>query len=369
MKLLFVNLSSLKFDVATPEREPLGGTESCLCYLTRQLAKNGHDVTLITQLPPATPDVVLKVKHKPFNLLKDQGFFAAEKFDAIVVANAALACAPLRAFNPDIPIIFWDHIPPEQPAIRALGEPEVLRAIDRIIYVSAWQKTETEKFFKIDKKSCLIGNGLTPTFENMFSSPQELLTAKENRAAYTVIPYRGLPLLLSVMEQMQTETKLDVFSSMRVYQMADDEYKELYKRAAENPLATYHGSVSQTELAQRLRAAAFFTYPCILAETFCISVIEALAAGMKVIATDIGAIKTTALGFADLMPVKPGNGTREEFIAVYKSLLEKNIAEFKTRPEAWAEERFAQMQEVNRNCSWHVRAREWEQLLNACMRN
>ena len=35
MKILFVNLSGLRFTVATPDQEPLGGTKSALCYLAR----------------------------------------------------------------------------------------------------------------------------------------------------------------------------------------------------------------------------------------------------------------------------------------------------------------------------------------------
>jgi hypothetical protein len=40
-----------------------------------------------------------------------------------------------------------------------------------------------------------------------------------------------------------------------------------------------------------------------------------------------------------------------------------HVGDFLARPEEWAHERFAQVQEVNRRCSWQARAREWEAFL------
>ena len=66
-------------------------------------------------------------------------------------------------------------------------------------------------------------------------------------------------------------------------------------RRAKN--AKFHGSVSQRELALRLKQDAYLTYPCIMPETFCLAALEGLAAGMKVISTDIGGLKATAMGW------------------------------------------------------------------------
>ncbi len=242
-----------------------------------------------------------------------------------------------------------------------LGNPEIQNAIDGIVYVSEWQKLETEKKFGISKNSVVIGNGLTPSFENMFSSAQDLLQHKQNRAAYTVIPYRGLPLLLKVMQGLQQDTQLDIYSSMKVYQQADDEYARLYRDAVKDPRIHYHGSVSQQELAQRLKPAAFLTYPCICAETFCIAALEALAAGMTVISTHLGPLETTTMGFAELLPIEPAQP--DDFINRYREAMNKHILLFKNQPEAWAENRFEQVRVVNQQCSWKVRTSDWEKLL------
>ncbi len=360
MKILFVNLSTLRFNVATPDTEPLGGSESCVCYLARQLAKNGHDVTLVARLPENSAGAAMGVAHHPPPIIQDGEFFAAGQFDIVIACNAPVACPHLRAISPKSLIILWDHVPPDQPSMRELSNPEVLQSIDLIVYVSEWQKSETEKRFGINKKSAVIGNGLTPAFENMFGSAQELRAAKENRAAYTTIPYRGLPVLLKVMENLEQDMKLDIFSSMRVYQMADDEYAALYREAAKDPRITSHGAVSQTELGKRLKPAAFLAYPSVCAETFCIAALEAMAAGMKVISTRLGALETTTMGYADLIPVE--TSSPDDLATAFKNALGKNIIEFREHPDAWAEKMFEQVQSVNRACTWTVRAGDWERI-------
>ena len=157
------------------------------------------------------------------------------------------------------------------------------------------------------------------------------------------------------MKGLKADLKLDIFSSMRVYQMADDEYEGLYQEAKTDPRVTYHGSVSQTELAKKLKPAAFLTYPSVVEETFCISALEAMAAGMKVISTLTGALETTTMGYADLIPVK--DRSAEEFIAAFRALIEHNVSAFKEGPEAWAERMFDQVRAVNQNCGWTVRAK------------
>lgn len=360
MKILFVNLSPLTFNVGTPDVQALGGSESCICYLARQLAHNGHDVSLMARLPDNTPAVVRSVHHFPLDKIKDQTFFNQEKFDIIIVCNAPIACPHLRQISPASLLFLWDHVPPEQPSMQELGNPEVLKAINSIVYVSEWQKSETQKRFGIDKKSTVIGNGLTPSFENMFLSAEDILLHKQNRAAYTTIPYRGLPLLLAAMKDLQQTTKLDIFSSMKLYQMPDDDYADLYKQAEQDPRVTSHGAISQIELAKHLKAAAFLTYPCICEETFCIAALEAMAAGMKVISTRLGALETTTMGYADLLPVESTDPAA--LIAAFRNAMNDNINSFLNEPQKWAEAMFAQVRSVNQKCSWAVRAIAWEKL-------
>jgi glycosyltransferase involved in cell wall biosynthesis len=125
------------------------------------------------------------------------------------------------------------------------------------------------------------------------------------------------------------------------------------------PRTKLHAPVSQTALAAALRDAAFLTYPAIVPETWCIVAQEAMAAGLKVVSTAIGALPESTHGFADLMPIDPS----EDIAARFTPLIERNVADFLARKREWAEERFAQSQTVNRTSNWAARAKEWESFL------
>jgi glycosyltransferase involved in cell wall biosynthesis len=365
MKILFVNLSGLCFTVATPDNEPLGGTESALCYLARQLAQKGHEVTVVTRSPPGTPETILGVRHVAPTVLLNADFVHARNFDAIIVNNRPLAGPPLRDMVPNALLLLWNHVVPDQPVMRDLAKPMIHNSFDGIVYVSDWQRRVTEQVFGFRRPAAIIGNGFAPAFENLFGSADELRAAKENRAAYTTTPFRGLHILLDAMQGCTTETRLDLYSSMKVYQMTggDDQYTPLYDYAAKNPLISWHGSVAQKELAQRLKPVAFFAYPSTYAETFCISAVEAIAAGMKVLTTATAALPEIFGKKADYVDLHPGEEKR--LVADFRSLMEKNADLFKADPQAWAEARFADMQDINRTFTWAKRAEMWERLLAA----
>ncbi len=365
MKLLLVNLSMLNFDVLTPEREPLGGSESCVCYLARQMAKQGHEVSLMARLPPDTPTVVAGVRHFPVLLARDQAFFAAEQFDAIILCNTPVAAPFLRELNPNALLVFWNHLAPDHELVLQLNNPLIRQSLGCMVYVSEWQKAETEKRYGVIVSSSIIGNGLTPSFENMFASATELRQVKQNRAAYTTTPFRGLHLLLPAMDDMEPKMPLDIYSSMRVYQIAEEKdwYADLYQEAKARDYAHYHTPVSQSVLPERLKPVAFLTYPCIYGETFCNVALEAMAAGMKVIATDFSALPSTTMGFADLVPI--GDNKADAFIAAFRQAIVRNVGEFQSDPVLWAEKMFDQVQAVNRACTWARRAEAWEGILGS----
>jgi glycosyltransferase involved in cell wall biosynthesis len=363
MKILFVNLSGLRFTVATPDAEPLGGTESALCYLARQLAQDGHQVSLVAHRPEAAePELILGVSHLPPTALMNGTYLAAENFDAIIVSNTPVAGPSLRTMAPKALILLWNHLVPDHPGLRELKQPIVLDSFDGIVYVSQWQRRVTEEFLDFKKPSTIIGNGFAPAFENMFASTAELRAAKENRAAYTTTPFRGLSILLDAMMGLGADTKLDLYSSMKVYQTTtDDQYAPLYAYAAQNPLITRHSAVGQSELARRLRPVALFTYPSTYAETYCIAALEARAAGMKVLTTATAALPEVLQGHADYVALSKENPAK--LIADFRATMQRNVAAFLAEPEAWAKERFADLQLVNRTCTWSARAKAWEHLL------
>ena len=340
MRILFLSLSGLVFDVATPEREPLGGTESCFCYLARELASRGYDVTLVSR--GGHDHDVMGVKHK--------GECNPSEYD-VVISNA-----PIEFQGDNKPYyIFWNHLAHFDNSVRALLKPEVMNCIDTIVYVSEWQKNESEKQFGKAKNTHVIGNGLTPSFENMFKDVDDLYKAKIfNTAVYTSTPYRGLRLLPEIMEA-KSDILLNVFSGLGVYQNPNDPYSGIYAECKKHHNIIIHGNVNQTTLAAELKKSQFMFYPSVFPETYCIAVLEAMAAGISVVTTNLAALPSTCGNRAVM--------AREENATLNDLFWRFMVAIEYARDHYDADVMFEQMKWVNNNFTWKHRGDKWVHLL------
>ena len=118
---------------------------------------------------------------------------------------------------------------------------------------------------------------------------------------YTSMPDRGLDVLAMAAPHRPRQTHFDIYSAMRTYRIGEGGSVNSRDAAGRSRTANITGR-SAKSLAQAMKRAAFFAYPSTFDETFCISAAEAIAAGLKVIATDRGALRETTLGYADLIP-------------------------------------------------------------------
>ena len=337
MKILFICLSGLKFNVMTPLREPLGGTESAVAYLAYHLYLRGHDVTIMVK--GAEDAVEVGVKHIE---ISEEGAKELNP-DVVIVPSAPQAIPGIKKIIPNAAVILWNHMQPDQPSIQPIFNKEIQKDINNIVYVSESQKS----VFGIDGR--VINNAISPAFESMFTSASDVLKHKKCKGAYTSTPYRGLAILATMQE-----IEIEVFSSMAVYQGDETPYAAMYEKLKANDCLKLNGSVSQANLADRLRPISFLVYPSIFRECHSIAIIEAMAAGLKVITTDMASPQTE---FIDSMPME--SATVEE----YAKLLRANINYFRSRPEEWAEKSWKQIQYINQEFTWKKKAEEWETYL------
>src|SRR4030042_6922775 len=104
MRIGFVNFSSLIYNVSTPYKKPLGGSESAMCYLAAEMAKNKHDVTLFTALSK-------KTKTLGVNCIPNKEIFnVLPNLDVLVVQNSPFEGHQIRLAAPkDLKIVLWTH--------------------------------------------------------------------------------------------------------------------------------------------------------------------------------------------------------------------------------------------------------------------
>lgn len=366
--IFFVDYSGWDYNVDAPTVRPLGGSQSAMCYLAVELAKLGNDVTVVTGT--MKPGRVLGVEcaslSSPFH----------DRPDFVIVINAPAHSVELRRIlPPTVRLVLWTQHAANQPCMHKLARPEVLDAWDDIVCVSDWQRRDIIERYGCDPQRVMVmRNAIAPAFEGLFASEAEFSDAKTGRMrlAYTSTPYRGMQFLRDVFppyRMANPDATLDVYSSMAVYMEGEDEdrrkFSGFYDALAAVDGVSLVGSLPQPELAQRLRGSHVLAYPNAFPETSCIAVMEALAAGLRVVTSDLGALPETCEGFARLVPidvdidegnasihVKGGNA----FVEAYTEALAKPYS---------GECLFDQVQHMNNHHTWAVRARQWADVLDA----
>ena len=264
-------------------------------------------------------------------------------------------------------LVLWTQHAHDQPAVAAVTSPQVQAALDAVVFVSRWQQQcYAENLQTGNLRSMVLRNAVGPAFAALAEAgPAD--KAWPPVLVYTSTPFRGLDVLLDGFEHIRAaipDVRLQVFSSMRVYQVgaADDEakYGRLYERCRSAPGVEYVGSQPQAQLAESLRAATMLAYPSTFAETSCIALAEAMAAGCYAVTTDLGALSETAAGWATLVDYRPGDPTLAERFA---EAVVHELIEIRARPAEAAEHRARQQAYMAAECTWPHRAAEWSKWL------
>jgi glycosyltransferase involved in cell wall biosynthesis len=364
MRIAFLDFTPWDYHAASPYEIPLGGSQSALCYLSAELARRGHGVIL------ANGSTVRRtscgVTCVPLSS------FTAElmgRCDVVVAQNFAKACQRLPPRPAGRPrLVLWTQHAHDQPAVQALARPDVRAAFDGFALVSRWQLEKYRGRFGLAADRCrILRNGIGRPFRGLFSGRDELSACKRRPPVlvYTSTPFRGLDILLAAFSSVRRAvpgTTLEVYSSMGVYQVdpPEDErrYGALYRQCRTLAGVEYVGSLPQPELAERLRAAAVLAYPSHFAETSCIAVMEAMAAGCRVVTSTLGALPETCMGLGRLVAFTPDAGRFarsfcDETVSVLKEMEEPGV-------QAAADDLWRQVARVNAECDWARLAGGWE---------
>jgi glycosyltransferase involved in cell wall biosynthesis len=372
LRLAFASFSPFDFNIDTPYRQPLGGSESALCYLAEALAQRGHDVFLLNT--NALPTLCRGVRCLRLSAASIRQLGA---LDAFIVQNLAGRGLELRTLlHSHTPLVFWSQHAHDQPAVQALRDPAERQAYDHFVLVSDWQRQQYFQHFALDpERTVVLRNAIGPGFTGLYPDKVAILRQKTMPPvlAYTSTPFRGLDVLLDAFPSIRRAVPgvtLKVFSSMQVYQMAAAEdlarYGALYQRCRTIDGVEYAGSLPQPELAHCLRTASVLAYPNTFAETSCIAVLEALAAGCLVITSDLGALAETAAGFARLIPsIENLAEYRSRFVEEVVQALRSLVQE----PSETEDQMRRQVDYLNQMATWPIRAQEWLQLFRRVERH
>jgi len=361
LSIVFLDSHLWDYHADTPLQRPLGGTQSAACHLAAALAARGHRVALSTYTTePGTHRGVECVGREPGRDVR-----WLRNFEFLVVLGTGSA----EQLRPALPIttqlLLWTGYTPQLKIMHHLSGETEQGGWDGFAFASLWQMRRFRESYRLPAERCrVLRYGAAPTF----------LALPERHAPppaaptflHTSSPERGLSVLLDAWPAIKAElpgARLVVTSGRQTYQIAeaDDSHRAIYDRARATADVDYVGPLSQAALAELAGRCDALLYPSIFSETGCIAAIEAMAAGLRVIATDLAVLPETGAGFARL--VRSSSDHR----ALAQHFAATTIADWRNalaQPQAFVAQRIAQHRFVRAVHSWDRIAAMWESWLH-----
>jgi glycosyltransferase involved in cell wall biosynthesis len=258
-------------------------------------------------------------------------------------------------------LVYWNQLSYDQPAVQFLQDPESIQQIDHFVFVSHWQAERFRQAFNIPGfKTQVIQNACIGVKEQKALRPKGKI-----KVCYTSTPWRGLDVLLDAWEILKPENaELHIFSSTQIYgpdfaESEESKYTGLYQKAESLPNVSYHGSISNEQLRAKLPGFHILAYPNTFEETSCISVIEALSAGLRVITSNLGALPETTEGWARMYPFLMDKTLHAQRFA---SILAEELQSLSSGElESHLQK---QVQIYRPKWSWDTRIEQWRTYLN-----
>jgi len=236
---------------------------------------------------------------------------------------------------------------------------------DWYVFNSNWNFEKFRMMFDIPlNKSLVIKNGVGDI------EPISTTYKKGNpiKIIHHCTPWRGLSVLLGAMQLVKNPLiTLDVYSSTEVYgkrfhDQTDDQYKELYEQARQLPNVNYIGYKPNEYIKEHLKDYRLFVYPSIWEETFCISLLEAMAAGLYCVTTNFGALFETGAEFPMYIPYS------NDYHSLARRFAEGiEVAAKSLEVDGINDHLKVQRDYVNRFYNWNVKGISWQRFLQGAL--
>lgn len=269
-------------------------------------------------------------------------------------------------FNSSKLQILYCHDLPGDPMYEESLSTEGRKKFVKICFVSNWQMQMFISHYQLSWSQCyVLKNAIEPIprrvlAQNSFSNKIRLI--------YHTTPHRGLEILAHVFGELciKYPIYLDVFSSYEVYGQPERDlaFNDLFEFLKNHPSINYHGAQSNSVVRDALSEAHIFGYPSIWPETSCISLMEAMSAGVVAIHPNFGALYETAAGTTVMYQMQDN---RREHATIFKRNLEavvKNLLEqgdtfkFCNQAQSYA----------NKHYNWDQRKDHWNDFLSSLIR-
>ncbi len=304
MRIAFLTRADRELSLTTLTDEPLGGTQSSLLHLARELAQRQYEVHIFCTTSQLREEQ--GITFQPFAQLPR--FARKNPLEFLIIVADDLA-ASLKI--PAKQTLLWlhndyPHLWNELPDLRSEFSATLATKCDRVIAVSQWQAQKLKDLCELPPEHIqVMPNGIYAPYFETEPSP-----ASPPRLLYSAVPGRGLPALLQIFPRIQAhipEVELHLYSSYQVWGVSPEKDQAaagtLYQQAQQMQGVFLHPLLAVPQLSQKLAEGSLWVYPQHRsqplpqspmiweeAESFCLAALEAQAAGLPVIASARGAL-------------------------------------------------------------------------------
>jgi glycosyltransferase involved in cell wall biosynthesis len=346
---------------------PLGGTTSAVCFLAREMTKQGIACTFFNKIE--RPAEAYGIKSHPLEALIDAR--CDPSFTAFVFCGRWVEwLVKLIRESTKAPLIAWMH--------ESTFDDKMVPALNSFggaVFVSEWQRRINQPHLRPHWKEAVINNAMNPRFNDLFPPGTSLSAAKTEPPIllYAGATPRGafhIPSLLDRLRLLRRDFTMEIYCS--VTPTRDPDANKAYidwMRGLDN--VTHVGMVGQTVLAERMKRASVFVAPNPWPETSCITLIEAMAAGLVAVTSARAALPETAEGFAMQFPVEDADHPLRfdmpmPLDAFAKAIFEA-LAARQEHPEEVERRLRAQIAHFTAHYQWTLRVKPWLEFIRTLM--
>lgn len=322
MKICFVDTLGLTYDGSTLSKRGLGGSESAVISMARELAKLNFDVYVFNDCTSddSQPGIYDNVKYFPINKIG--------KFDSFDIYVASRSVVSFMPDNMKHQFKWADKLPNlERVAMNSkyrvlwmhdtfcdgdihIEELITTGRIHKIFTLSDWHTAyvtncnhgKRRHFETLKNHIFQTRNGV-----NLYLNEVDVRKKDPNLFVYNASVTKGMiPLVEKIWPEFKKQNpsaKLTVvggYYRFRSDQGPDEQelkHRELVEKCKDLDI-TFTGIIKQDEIAAILARASFMMYPSAFPETFGISTLESLAYNTPLITCRNGALEETAIDIA-----------------------------------------------------------------------
>jgi len=314
MKIAIIDLLGLPYDGTTVQHRGLGGSESAVIYISRELVKLGFDVTVYNKCrsdfsSPGVYDGVRYIDHQT-HLLQS----SVDQYDIVISSRST---APFRNDNQYVHLtmaakyrVLWMHDTFCQ-GDEVLEEMIVGGFIDEVFtlsdfhswYVTSCNHGRKRNFEVLKHKFFQTRNGVN--VHDVVMQDHIIAHKDKNRFVYNASATKGLvPLITKIWPEIKKaipQAKLTCIGGYyRFPNDKPDQQEQLVRKMMDDKKlrqqdVTFTGVITQREVSEIVSNSYMMLYPTAFPETFGISTLESLVYRTPVVTNRFGALEETAI--------------------------------------------------------------------------